>query len=113
MSKSTRHGRQGARGVPGPPGPRGKQGGTGATGTTGKTGKTGKTGLHGLRGERGKTGPSGKLLPAGRREVFGLVQAQIAEVSRELAAQIKRLGLLSNELDAMRANVASLFKATA
>jgi hypothetical protein len=37
-----------------------------------------------------------------------LVQARIAEVSRAFADQIRRMGSLQLEIDALRANVATL-----
>ena len=97
-----RRGERGERGIPGPPGP---------TGLPGKVGITGKTGAHGPRGATGATGkaaPNGKLSAADRREIAGLVHAQIGEVSRELAAQAKRLLALQVELDELRANFGRL-----
>lgn len=102
MATTKQQGPRGERGIPGPPGPRG---------LPGKVGLTGKTGVHGPRGATGtigKTGPIGKLSATDRREIIGLVQAQIGEVSRELAAQAKRLVFLQHELDELRANIGRL-----
>jgi hypothetical protein len=99
MSSEHSKGRRGERGIPGPPGPRGKQGSTGATG---------KTGTGGRKGATGKPGQAGAFSAADRREILGVVQGQMSEVSRELSAQMKRLKSLQAELDELRANVERL-----
>jgi hypothetical protein len=102
MAKSKEQGRRGERGLPGPRGPRGDQG------KIGHTGKPGRSGPRGTRGRIGRTGPRSPLSPAAREELLSQVQGQIDEVHRALTEQIRRMDSLRSELEALRANFASL-----
>jgi Collagen triple helix repeat (20 copies) len=100
MSTSKQQGQRGERGIPGPPGP------MGATGTTGSAGPLG------ARGATGKTGLAGKLSRADRQELLSLVHGHMSEVSHELAAQMKRMQSLKNELAELRANMARVIRSS-
>jgi hypothetical protein len=70
------------------------------TGPRGRRGATGPKGARGPQGTPGLVGPTGD---AG--DVLEIVEKQIDDIHRELAAQMKRIAQLQHQLDELRATV--------
>ena len=102
-------GPQGPKGDTGPTGPQGPKGDTGATGPAGPKGETGATGPAGPKGETGATGPKGETGPAGPKGEPGVngytpqkgvdyyTEADKAEWSEYIAAELAKRGQLKPE----------------